>query len=252
MRVARKLALGLVAGVLAVMAGYAWVQVSREVEILDANLVKNEKFGRGIAAALESIWATDGEARAREVLATIDRNGPDVIQLRWRSLSELRADPPEGVSPEDLGDPDEAERRHGATDDGGEWVRHIRHARDPRSRARRRRGARVVAGRAPLHRPESPRARARDLLVALICGLTAVGLGYWFVGRPLARLRDQARAIGAGALAERVDVRQHDEIGDLATELNRMGERLAEARTRLANETEARSRRWSSSGTPIA
>src|SRR6478736_5270638 len=125
MRVARKLTVGLVLGVLAVMAGYAWVQINHEVLIIDADLLKNEKLGHGIAAALEEIWARDGEARAREMLDTIDRNGPDVIQLRWHRLRDLLAHPPEDVSGEDLA---ALTRRNVVTvrpATNGEWVRRI-------------------------------------------------------------------------------------------------------------------------------
>jgi two-component system NtrC family sensor kinase len=241
MRLARKLTLGLVVGVLVVMAGYAWVQVSREVEILDADLLKNEKIGHGVAAAIESVWRADGEARAREMLATIDRNGPDVFQLHWWKLSELAAHPPEPMSREDL---EALTHRNVITrrrTSGGEWLRRLY---IPMS----------IPGAEPavIEIRESLQAEHRyiDLnhwqlalataLVAAMCGLVAMGLGYWFVGRPLARLRDQARAIGAGELEGRVDVRQRDEIGDLAGELNRMSAHIADARARLVAESEAR------------
>lgn len=241
MRLARKLTLGLVVGVLAVMAGYAWVQINHEVLIIDADLSKNEKLGHGIAAALETIWARDGEARAREMVDTIDRNGPDVIQLRWHRLRDLLADPPEGVARQDLAGLTRRNIVIVRPSTNGEWIRHIY---VPLS----------IPGEEPavLEARESLQAEHRyidmnhrelafaTLLVAAICGLTAMGLGYWFVGRPLARLRDQARAIGAGELEGRVQVRQHDEIGDLAEELNRMSAHLAEARARVVAETDAR------------
>lgn len=47
MKLARKLTLALVVGVLLVMAGHAWLQIRREVVILDADIAKNEKFGHG-------------------------------------------------------------------------------------------------------------------------------------------------------------------------------------------------------------
>ena len=241
MRLARKLTLGLVAGVLFVMAGYAWVQINHEVLIIDADLSKNEKLGHGIAAALEEIWARDGEARAREMLDTIDRNGPDIIQLRWHRLRELLADPPEDVSREDMVALTQQNIVTIRPTTNGEWVRHIYvrlgiPGEEPA----------VLEGRESLqaeHRYIDMNHRELAFasgLVAVICGLTAMGLGYWFVGRPLARLRDHARAIGAGHLEGRVDIRQHDEIGDLAEELNRMSARLAEARARLVEEAEAR------------
>src|SRR5262245_25104033 len=102
MKVSIKLALALVGGVVVVMAGYAYFQVRREVVILNAELYKNHKFGRGAAAALEEVWQSEGEAKARQVLETIDRNGPDIVQLHWRWIDELRAAPPHGMSVADV------------------------------------------------------------------------------------------------------------------------------------------------------
>src|SRR5439155_910066 len=93
MKLARKLTLALVVGVLVIMAGYAWLQIRREVVIFDTELWKNEKFGHGAAAALAEIWAAEGEAKARQMLETIDRYGPGVIRLRWLWLDEVRAEP---------------------------------------------------------------------------------------------------------------------------------------------------------------
>src|SRR2546426_577288 len=56
-------------------------------------------------------------------------------------------------------------------------------------------------------------------LIAAMCALTAMGLGYWFVGRPMALLRDKARAVGEGRFGARLALRQHDELGEFAEEL---------------------------------
>src|SRR6266404_4476093 len=214
MKLARKLTLALVVGVLVIMAGYAWLQIRREVVIFDTELWKNEKFGHGTAAALAEIWAAEGEAKARQMLETIDRYGPGVIRLRWLWLDELRAEPPPGLSADDL----EQLSGHNAValqeTAGGEWVRHI-----------------YVPMSIPTARPavievtESLQAERRYInmnhlqiavataLIAAMCALTAMGLGYWFVGRPMVLLRDKAHA---------------------------MSDRLAEAQARLGAETEAR------------
>ncbi len=73
-----------------------------------------------------------------------------------------------------------------------------------------------------------------------VASLIALGLGYWLVGRPIRRLRDHARAVAAGDFDTRLIVPQHDEMGELAVELNGMSRQLAEARDRVAAETEER------------
>lgn len=59
--------------------------------------------------------------------------------------------------------------------------------------------------------------------LALIVG----GLLTWRLTRPLRTLTEAAEGIAAGDLAQQVDVRPGDEIGDLATAFNQMAARLA-------------------------
>jgi signal transduction histidine kinase len=76
--------------------------------------------------------------------------------------------------------------------------------------------------------------------IALGGGVLAVLLGIFIVGRPLQRLVEHARRIGAGQLSARLPEGARDEIGALGREMNRMCEQLEEAHARLAGETRAR------------
>jgi len=76
--------------------------------------------------------------------------------------------------------------------------------------------------------------------LVLLGGLLAVGLGVLFVGRPVHRLVEHARRIGAGDLSSRLPVSRSDEIGELAAEMNSMCERLELARDHVEAETRAR------------
>jgi signal transduction histidine kinase len=71
------------------------------------------------------------------------------------------------------------------------------------------------------------------LLLALACALT---LGMRFVARPVQRLVDQARRVGGGDLSQRLALRGHDELSELAAEMNLMCDRLADGRDRLIAE----------------
>jgi signal transduction histidine kinase len=78
------------------------------------------------------------------------------------------------------------------------------------------------------------------LLVASLCGVIAMLLGLRLVGRPVRAIVEQARRMGMGDFSHRLAIGQHDEIGDLAEEMNRLCERLIAARNDVAAATEAR------------
>jgi signal transduction histidine kinase len=77
------------------------------------------------------------------------------------------------------------------------------------------------------------------LAVVAVCGAIATALQYALVGRPVVQLRDKARRAGAGDLAGPLRLRQRDEIGELAADINAMCEQIAATKRRLAEETEA-------------
>lgn len=78
------------------------------------------------------------------------------------------------------------------------------------------------------------------LALIVLCGILVYGLGLIFVGRPVRKLVEQARLIGAGDLSGRLALSSRDELGLLASELNTMADRLTEAKLRVEAETEAR------------
>jgi signal transduction histidine kinase len=65
-------------------------------------------------------------------------------------------------------------------------------------------------------------------------------LGVWLVGRPIKTLINKARRVGAGDFSGRLHIPHAAEIGELATEMNLMSERLADAGKQLAAATTAR------------
>jgi two-component system, NtrC family, sensor kinase len=73
--------------------------------------------------------------------------------------------------------------------------------------------------------------RTAFITLALIASSSAIifGLGWLLLGRPLRLVMAQAASIGAGELAARLHLPQHDEMGELAREMNTMSERLAQS-----------------------
>jgi signal transduction histidine kinase len=76
------------------------------------------------------------------------------------------------------------------------------------------------------------------MVTLLICAFISEGLAR-NMARPIQAMRNFAIQVGRGHLGEKLNIRQRDELGQLATELNRMSERLAsldkERRAFLAN-----------------
>lgn len=78
------------------------------------------------------------------------------------------------------------------------------------------------------------------VLVAFVLSIVAVTR--WSIARPIRLLILGARAVGQGDLTRRIQVDRRDEIGQLATEFNRMAEDLQAARQALVRQAEERLR----------
>ncbi len=84
---------------------------------------------------------------------------------------------------------------------------------------------------------DAPGAR---LVVALVCGVMAMAIGAYVVGRPVEALREKARRLGAGEPDRTRGRWRDDEFGDLARELDLAAEHLEEQRRRALGELEVR------------
>ena len=71
-----------------------------------------------------------------------------------------------------------------------------------------------------------------------VAALLALGLGVVFIGRPIGKLATKARRVGTGDLSEPLQLKQRDELGELANEINLMCERLADEQSARARATE--------------
>jgi two-component system NtrC family sensor kinase len=242
MTLARKFTFALVLGISMVMAVNAYVRIQREAAVFEADQARDQhSLGRTLSAAIKAVYQSEGEESARRLIEGANEAESD-IQIRWIDFEELQA----GRTSPALEDGLLVTLRSGSD---------VTFIRDEEDGARRYTFVPVPLDEVPEAVLEISESFSREesyirasaalvllttLAVVLVCGMVAIGLGFWFVGRPMRRLTEKARRVGAGDFSGRLDIRQHDEIGQLAREIDRMCDRLAEAHERLAAETETR------------
>jgi len=240
MRLARKMTLAIAVAILTVMAAHAYFLVSREIVLFDADLARSTTLKRALRAAIEDTWRTYGESAAQRLVEETIPHSVEGMSVRWTWLDAPPTDERRLELPADqLVQLRSGERVVVFRDEGKLRVTYF-----------------------PLSIPGSPTAvlefiesvreqhafvqttnveiAVATMLILLACGVAVFAVGDWYVGRPLERLRDKLREIASGTFDAPLELAQHDEIGDLATEINAMAKRLAEAQHRLHEETEAR------------
>ncbi|HWN69143.1 MAG TPA: HAMP domain-containing sensor histidine kinase [Haliangium sp.] len=241
MKVSNKLTLTLIAGILLVHAGDAWVRIQRLVTLFQRDTARDSLvLGRALAHAVERTWTTGGE-HAAILLIEHATERESQLDIRWvwldappgsaqapiastAQLAPLRRDQPVSMR---LGEGETAlytyvpvtipgDRR------GAIQIKHLLHE----ERTYLLRSVRNVT-------------IATLALVVLCAGLAWV-LGDALIGRPVKMLVEQARRVGQGDLSQRLVSQSRDEMGELADEMNRMCDGLQHARDRVASEIQGR------------
>jgi two-component system NtrC family sensor kinase len=241
MRLTRKFLVALTLATLVVLGINAVVRVRREIAYSDGDMRRDAAFvGAALGEVIARTWQNSGEAEARALVAQSDLRARN-IHVRWLRLdasdrgARLERDDAELLARGEILSK-RVERIDGAAGAVYTYV-----------------GLHGPAGRlAALELTESLADERRYMhttlfntvistLVLLVAfGVAAAVLGVLFIGRPARLLVEQARRIGSGDLDRRLDLRQRDELGELAREFNGMCDRLAEARQRTAAEAKAR------------
>ncbi|MBN1612050.1 MAG: HAMP domain-containing histidine kinase [Polyangiaceae bacterium] len=249
MTVGRKLSFALVAAVFAVLAVSSWVRVHREVARFDADARRHHRvLGTTLGAAVEQLIEEEGEQAAATLVHHIDasRSG---ISIRWVSLSpgvprhRLPKLPRAQLAPVARGEIVQlTQPRRDSDGEDYEDERLVSYfpIRGPSSGL----GAiELVESLTPksVYTGEAIRSTLlASLSVAVVCGLLAVLLGAYYVGRPVTRLVHKARQIGQGQFESPLELERRDELGMLASELNAMASQLAASRRAMEDQTEAR------------
>ena len=242
MRLATKITVALVLGIIVIMAAYAYLQFSNEVVLYKADIERARRNGLAWLGAIESVWGHEGEERARELIAISRLRAASNPDATLRILSPAEGAPehptllPDQLRTLDAGGIVTRIRRHA---DGEQW-------REAYAAIRTAERPTILEVTEPLRGEDvyihMSHFRILEATIAIVvtCGLLATLLQMRLVGRPLGLLRDKARRAGSGDFSGPLALRQRDEIGELATEINAMCDRLAEANRRAAAETQAR------------
>lgn len=237
MRLAWKLALGVTGIIVAVTGGNAVSRVRREAQLFESDIADhNRVLGQAVAQAVTRTWERVGETAAIELVDHIVPS-TDTVLVRWVWLDENHgphaAHAPTPTTP---------------------WLEHAGRYRSPGGDERlyhyvrleaNVRGAAIEVSES-LHQ-EHAYLRATMIRIGWSAG-TLIGLSaaivfllcHVFVGLPVRRLAEHARRVGNGELESRLALRQTDEIGELARELDLSAERLATSRAELVRETNSR------------
>jgi two-component system, NtrC family, sensor kinase len=244
MKLTWKLTVFLVLGTLVVTAAVAAVRIRQETGSFEADIRQdNDLLGRAVAAAARRMWETAGEAQALALVKEANERETQV-EIRWVWLNAPSGDK-SGPA---------VDRRRLAVLERGEVA--VLRLPDPTK------GQDVLYTFVPVRIPGDRRAAIElgeslakerafvrgmignvvvtTFLIVVVCGAIAMGLGVFFVGRPVRALVEQARRVGHGDLASRTALRPGDELGDLSREMNAMCDQLAAANGKIASETAAR------------
>lgn len=237
MRLALKLILAVVASILLVVVAFDYFAARADVRTYEARVADGMATNaQGLSATLPRVAANEGAAAAEELVA--QRNQHNRVQIRWVTLDAPRGSPRAVELPAAV----LAELRRGQPAHfikgkqlfvyrpfvGQREVRDVVEASE---------------SLAPLQ------AHTREQILGMVAESAAIVLvaiaamfviGVRLIGHPVEKLVAQARRIGTGDLSQRLTLSGHNELSELATEMNMMCDRLREAYDRLVTEHEAK------------
>ena len=247
MKLGTKLGVALILGVFLVLAGFAYVRFQREIQLFDSDTRRDHRtLGRTLAVAVGQVWEGEGELAAHELVRRVNATRAE-ITIRWVSLAPdapVERQPAVGpIAAQKLVADDVAHVvRREPTDEGGGGEILYTYVKAPvpgHPAGAIEIGESLAAKNAYLASTLRNTVLA-SLIMAVVCSLMAMAIGAHFVGRPVSRLIEKARRIGAGDMEQSSPVSRTDELGELATELDLMSRHLAEARQRTDEQTAAR------------
>jgi len=245
MKLAAKLTAFILTAMLLVLAVRGYQAAHRQMALAENREKENSLLvGRALRPALVEVWKKEGAALALEMLSYAADRVRRTQQLDLRFVHLPHADGP-GLQPlvhaDRLADLGADEERVFVENVAGHetLLTYL-----PVTVNGKMVGELEIAGslteRDTEFRTELMQVAGRSAWAALAAFFAVAVAGYLFVGRPVRMLVAKARRIGSGDLGGPLKLKQSDEVGELAAEINHMCERLAVAQARVEEETNQR------------
>jgi two-component system, NtrC family, sensor kinase len=236
MRLTRKFIAALVIGVALVALVQGYLDYTRDRETFDRQLRSEAAaLGRALGRGVADVWQRDGEAAARQFLDTAaSKSGR--LRARWVWLDAGGHDAPRAAR--DQLEPIKQDQVVTVRDPARRRLLTYIRVDVPESRVG---GVEITQSLEQLDAYVSASLRTQvigSVSALAVAAVLALGLGVVFIGRPISRLAAKARRVGTGDLSGPLQLRQRDELGELAAEINLMCDRLAAERSAREQATE--------------
>jgi len=238
MRLTRKFIAALVIGVALVALIQGYFDIRRESDVFDLQMrAEATALGRALGRGVEEVWIRDGEAAAREFLyEASDKNNSELPRVRWFWLDATVGDAPK--APRDVLAPLSQGQTVIYKDENRNQLLTYVPVNVPEPRQG---GIEIAQPFNTFDKFTSDSLRSEvlaSIAEVVLAAMLALALGVMFIGRPISRLAAKARRVGTGDLTGPLHLRQRDELGELANEINLMCDRLAEERSARESATE--------------
>ncbi len=233
MRLSLKLALAATLGIAVMLAVYSSLRLRRDAALFDADIRRDHRaLAQALALGATVLAHRSGPAEGLAYVAEANEQRSHV-QIAW--VEDPRA---AGAAPR-AGIPASAIHVERAGASGAELVTRV-----PAVLGEGAAGyveiRESLANRAAVLRDTRLRHVAIAVIVIVLSGVILVVGGWFMLGRPLRPLIDKIHRIGEGDWSGPLRMRQADELGTIAREIDAMCERLTELRERADAEAEAR------------